>query len=206
MRYTGPKVKLARALGCQSVISGSKVKCFVKRPHPPGQHGLSKRPTKKSGYGAQLREIQKLRKTYLLSRTQLNNLFKEADKKAGSTPDNLISFIERRIDVTTWRLGLAPTISAAQQLVSHGHIAVITAKNPTPRRISCRSYRIAVGDTVVLTAKAQKKESVLNLGKMSSPSNFSHFDKGTLTTQPTIESVNPVAHVAEICTSLQYTS
>lgn len=120
-RYIGPKTKIARKFG--DPIFGSD-KYFEKRNFPPGQHGLNKRRRKRSEYGEQLLEKQKAKSIYGVLEKQFKNMFEKASRKKGVTGVILLQLCEARLDNVVYRLGIAPTRSAARQLVSHRHIVV----------------------------------------------------------------------------------
>lgn len=138
-RYTGPRVKKMRALSVN--LPGLSRKTIDRRPFPPGQHGPTRR-RKLSDFGKQLAEKQKIRLNYGLGETQLRRLMAEARASKDNTGAKLIELLERRLDNVVFRAGFAPTIPAARQLVSHGHITV------NGRRVNIASYRVAVGDVV----------------------------------------------------------
>ncbi len=120
-RYTGPRTKKSRAFG-ESIFGYDKA--FDRRKHPPGQHGNTRRRKQKSDYALQLLEKQKAKYTYGILERQFRNLFEKASSKKGVTGENLLQFLESRLDNTVFRLGIAPTRRAARQLVSHKHILV----------------------------------------------------------------------------------
>ena len=119
-RYTGPKSKIARKFG-DPIFGADKV--LSKKNYPPGQHGNNRR-RKTSEYGLQLREKQKAKYTYGVLEKQFRHLFHRAQRAKGVTGELLIQFLEARLDNVVFRLGIAPTRSAARQLVSHRHITV----------------------------------------------------------------------------------
>ncbi|RIX41943.1 MAG: 30S ribosomal protein S4 [Rhodocyclales bacterium GT-UBC] len=137
-RYTGPRLKVLRALGVD--LPGLSRKSMQDRPQPPGQHGARKLNGRKSEFGLQLMEKQKLRFNYGLSERQLRRVVLDAKKDRGATGDKLVELLERRLDNLVFRAGFAPTIPAARQLVSHGHIAL------NGRRVTVPSIRIKCGD------------------------------------------------------------
>lgn len=143
----GPKHKLCRRLG--SCIWGSPKCPAIKRPFPPGQHGQNQRK-KMSVYGMQLLEKQKIRTHYGLLERQMRKTFKEAQRLGGVTGTNLLMLLESRLDCIVYRLGFAPTISSARQLVSHGHILVDGKKVDIP------SYRVK--PNMVIGVKETSKE------------------------------------------------
>lgn len=144
-RYTGPRLKVMRALGVE--LPGLSRKSIADRPHPPGQHG--QRQQRKSGYGLQLQEKQKLRFNYGLSERQMRRLVLDARRDRGATGDKLAELLERRLDNVVFRAGFAPTVMAARQLVNHGHLLV------NGRAVNIPSYRIRAGDVVSLRERSR---------------------------------------------------
>ena len=138
-RYTGPRVKIMRALGVD--LPGLSRKSQERRPYPPGQHGQNRR-RKQSDFGRQLQEKQKLRLNYGLSERQFRRLVVEARASKMAAGEKLLQLLERRLDNAVFRAGLAPTIPAARQLVTHGHILV------NGRRVDIASYRVNPGDII----------------------------------------------------------
>jgi small subunit ribosomal protein S4 len=145
-RYTGPKSKKARALG-EAIFGYDKV--FEKKKYGPGQHGPSKRRRQKSDYAIQLMEKQKAKYTYGVLERQFRKMFEKASRMSGVTGENLFQLLEGRLDNTVFRLGIAPTRSAARQLVSHKHITV----NGVVTNIASCSLR--PGDIVSVRGKSQ---------------------------------------------------
>ena len=119
-RYTGPRVRISRRYG-EPVMGHNKA--LQKKAYAPGQHGRG-RKGKKSEYGQQLMEKQKVKYTYGILERQFARIFHLAHVKQGRTGDNLIQLCEARLDNTVYRLGIAPTRRAARQLVTHKHILV----------------------------------------------------------------------------------
>ena len=150
-RYIGPKTKIARKFG--TPIFGSD-KAFEKKNYPPGQHGLAKRRRKVSEYGTQLMEKQKAKYTYGMLERQFRRMFDIASKMKGKTGENLLRIIESRLDNVVFRLSLAPTRSAARQLVSHRHILVNGKVVNTP------SYLIRPGDIIAVREKSKSLEVI----------------------------------------------
>lgn len=145
-RYRGPKNRIARRLGAN--VFGRLRNPLIRKPNPPGVHGARRR--KKSDYGVQLEEKQKLKAVYgMLSEKQLVGYFKKATRK-GHTASNLIMFLECRLDTVIYRLKLAPTIFAAQQLVSHGHILV------DGKKVDRRSFHVEPGMVISIKEKASR--------------------------------------------------
>ncbi|NOR27973.1 MAG: 30S ribosomal protein S4 [Lutibacter sp.] len=145
-RYTGPKTKIARKFG--EAIFGED-KSFEKRNYPPGQHGNNRRRGKKSEYAMQLSEKQKAKYTYGILEKQFSNLFKKASASTGVTGEILLQLCESRLDNVVYRLGVAPSRSAARQLVSHRHITV------NGELVNIPSYSLNAGDLVAVREKSK---------------------------------------------------
>lgn len=150
-RYTGPKSKIARKF--REPIFGPD-KALEKKNYPPGMHGNTRRRGKKSEYAIQLAEKQKVKYTYGVLEKQFSNLFKKAARKKGITGENLLKFLEARLDNTVYRLGLAKTRSGARQLVSHKHIKV----NGVISNIA--SMQLRPGDQVSVREKSKSLELI----------------------------------------------
>ena len=138
-RYTGPVCKLCRREGVKLFLKGDKCltdKCaIVRRNTRPGQHG-SGRPRKASGYALQLREKQKVRRTYGVLERQISKHFTTAARRPGRTSENLLQILEMRLDNLVYRLGFADSRAQARQLVCHGHFAVNGRKTDIPSFIA----------------------------------------------------------------------
>jgi len=152
-RYTGPKTKIARKFG--EAIFGED-KSFEKRNYPPGQHGANKRRGKKSEYAIQLAEKQKAKYTYGILERQFSNLFKKASASTGVTGEILLQLCESRLDNVVYRLGIAPSRSAARQLVSHRHITV------NGELVNIPSYSLNAGDVVAVREKSKSLLAIEN--------------------------------------------
>src|SRR5690625_2991463 len=159
-RYTGPKTKIDRKFG--EPIFGSH-KSFIKRKHQPGQHGNSRRESKKAEYAIQLNQKQKARYTYGILERQFRNMFKKASSAPGITGEVLLQMCESRLDNVVYRMGIAPTRASARQLVTHRHITVHGEKVNIP------SYQLKAGDVVGVREKSKSLELITN-----SLSNSSH--------------------------------
>ena len=137
-------------------------KCAIeKRNFVPGQHGQSRRP-KMVGYGVQLREKQKVKRTYGLLERQFRTYFEKAERTKGPTGSNLMVMLERRLDNVVYRMGLAGSRSQARQLVLHGHIRV------KGHKVNIPSYLVQVGEDIALKEKMHQNTMVLearNLAK-----------------------------------------
>src|SRR6516164_8811210 len=133
-RYTGPVCKLCRREGVKLFLKGDKcmTKCTLERRNTrPGQHGTG-RPRKASGFALQLREKQKVRRTYGLLERQFHKTFDTAARRPGRTGENLLHILEMRLDNLVYRLGFADSRAQARQLVNHGHFAVNGRKTDIP--------------------------------------------------------------------------
>ena len=148
-RYTGPKARVSRRLGTNIWGTKGETIALDKRPYPPGEHGRSRRRGSVSEYLLQLQEKQKARFSYGLTERQFRNIFKEASRRQGVTGENLLQYLELRLDNLVYRAGWAATRPQARQLVNHGHIDV------NGRRVNIPSYRLRKGDTVTLRPKTR---------------------------------------------------
>ncbi|MFL5624464.1 MAG: 30S ribosomal protein S4, partial [Ktedonobacteraceae bacterium] len=137
-RYTGPVCKLCRREGVKLFLKGDKcmANCTLERRNTrPGQHGGG-RPRKASGYALQLREKQKVRRTYGVLERQFKKEFDMAARRPGKTSENLLQVLEMRLDNLVYRLGFADSRAQARQLVNHGHFAVNGRKTDIPSFIA----------------------------------------------------------------------
>lgn len=150
-RYTGPKTKIARKFG-QPIFGDDK--SFEKKKYPPGQHGPNKRRGKKSEYAVQLEEKQKAKYTYGILERQFANMYKKANAKPGITGEILLQLCESRLDNVVYRLGIAPTRSAARQFVTHKHITV------NGEVVNIPSYTLKAGDVVAVRAKSKSLSAI----------------------------------------------
>jgi small subunit ribosomal protein S4 len=149
-RYTGPRLKIVRALGVD--LPGLSPKVSERRPYPPGVHGQRRR--KETEYGKRLKEKQKLRFNYGLSERQLRKCFREAVRSKQNTGTKLIELLERRLDNVIFKAGFARSIPQARQLVNHGHVLV------NGRRVDIASFRVRPGNTVAIKAASKDTQSV----------------------------------------------
>jgi small subunit ribosomal protein S4 len=152
-RYTGPRSKIARKFG--EPIYGPD-KYLDRKNFPPGQHGLSKKRKKTSEYGVQLREKQKVKYTYGLLERQFRNFFEKAASASGVTGLVLLQLLESRLDNVVYRLGVAPTRSAARQLVSHRHITV------NGNVVNIPSFILRPGDIIGVREKSKSLEVIVD--------------------------------------------
>ena len=140
-------------------------KCAIeKRNFVPGQHGQARRP-KIVGYGLQLREKQKVKRTYGLLERQFRNYFEKAVRMKGPTGSNLIVMLERRLDNVIQRAGLGSSRAQARQLVLHGHVRVNGRKTNIP------SYLVNVGDEIALSDKMHQNAMVLEARNLAQSQN-----------------------------------
>lgn len=156
-RYNGPVCRLCRREGMKLFLKGERCymeKCAIeKRNVPPGQQGKA-RKAKLMGYGLQLREKQKVKRTYGVLEKQFRNYFESADRQRGITGETLLQLLERRFDNVIYRLGLATSRPQARQLVRHGHFFV------NDRKVTIPSYSLDVGDTVTVHKNSAKKVAI----------------------------------------------
>jgi len=145
-RYIGSTCKICRKLNFS--VCGSDRCALLRRKAPPGMHPDLRR--KMSDYKKRLSEKQKLRFSYWVSEKKFRNYVKEAFKKPGTPGETLISLLERRLDNVVYRLGFAPTLLAARQLVVHGHVLI------NGRKVDRPSYTLRPGETLALKEKSRK--------------------------------------------------
>jgi small subunit ribosomal protein S4 len=155
-RYTGPKNRINRKFGEPILGSG---KNLDKNSFPPGQHGNSKKRKTQSEYSTQLREKQKAKYTYLVLEKQFRNTYFEAARLKGATGENLVKLLESRLDNTVYRMGFAPTRSAARQLVSHRHIMV------NGESVNIPSYSLKPGDVIELKPKSKANNDITGMAR-----------------------------------------
>ena len=152
-RYIGPKTKIARRF--KEPIFGPD-KSYEKRSYPPGQHGQSRKRGKLTEYAIQLFEKQKAKYTYGVLERQFYKTFEEAARRKGITGENLLKFLEARLDNATFRMGIAQTRSAARQLVSHCHITV------NGKVVNIPSYQMKAGDVIAVREKSKTLEVIVD--------------------------------------------
>lgn len=159
-RFIGPRLKVMRALGVD--LPGLSRKTIEARPTPPGQHGNKASRKRRSDFGVKLQEKQKIRFNYGLTETQMRRLILDARKGKEPTGERLLQLLERRMDNVVFRAGFAPTVIAARQLVSHGHLML----NGKPANIP--SIRLNVGDEITVKAKSKHIPMVVETVKQPS--------------------------------------
>ena len=151
-RYIGPKSKIARRFG-ERIFGADKV--LSRRNCPPGQHGNNRR-RKSSEYGIMLAEKQKVKYTYGVLEKQFRNMFDKASRISGITGEILLQDLECRLDNIVYRLGIAPTRSAARQLVNHKHIVV------DGKVVGIASYAVKPGQIVGVRERSKSLEVIVN--------------------------------------------
>jgi len=146
------KSKICRRLGVN--LWGRAKNPLVKKDYGPGEHGQKRR--KLSDYALQLAAKQKLKKYYAnMSEKQFRRAYEEANRSRGDTAENLIALLERRLDITIFRLNFVPTIFAARQMINHGHVLV------NGGRVDIPSYRLREGDVVEVRDRARNIPMVI---------------------------------------------
>lgn len=156
VKYIGPRVKILRRLG---LLPGLTKKTPKNRTKTPGQHGKflftkTKRSSLSDDYRERLFEKQKLRFNYGISESQLLRYYKEAKKRKGSAGVTLLELIESRLDCIAYRLGFAPTIPAARQIVNHKHILV------NNKSVNIPSFLCSSGDFITVKEKESSKKLI----------------------------------------------
>jgi small subunit ribosomal protein S4 len=204
-RYRGPKNRIARRFAAN--IFGKARNPLLHKQHPPGMHGAKRK--KKSDFGMQLEERQKLKIVYgMIRQKQLVNVYKKALSQSGNTAHHFIGMLECRLDNIVYRLRLAPSIFAAQQLVSHGHIEV------NGKKVDRRSFTVCPGMVVSVRAKSRQIKTVLQ-AQESIHRDIPEYltldadkNSGTLATIPQIDQVPfplPI-NIPLVCEFLSHTS
>ncbi len=151
--YREAKCKLCRREGGKLFLKGDKCyseKCpFNKRPLPPGQHGAARK--KVSEYGQQLREKQKTKRIYGVQEGQFRHYYELAERMKGVTGENMLQFLERRLDNVVFRMGIGASRTQARQIVNHAHLMV------NGKTVTVPSYIVKAGD--VITVKENRKNN-----------------------------------------------
>ena len=162
-RYTDANCKLCRREGQKLFLKGERCyssKCAIeRRNYAPGQHGQARK--KQSEYGLQLREKQKAKRFYGVPETQFRNLFEKAAKKLGKTGENLMIFLETRLDNVVFRLGFAASRKEARQLVTHGHFTINGKKADIP------SMEVKAGDVIKVKERSVSSPKFKEIKEMS---------------------------------------
>jgi small subunit ribosomal protein S4 len=150
-RYTGPVCRLCRRENNKLFLKGDRCftdKCALeRRNYAPGQHGHGR--AKVTDYGTQLREKQKIKRTYCLLESQFKATFDKAERMKGVTGENLLVLLERRLDSVVYRMGFAASRKEARILIRHSHFQV------NGRKVNIPSYLVRVGDAINLREKSR---------------------------------------------------
>ena len=188
------KCKQCRRVGEKLMLKGSRCSspscAMVKRNYPPGFHG-PKQKIRRSDYGVQLNEKQKLRKQYNILEKQFKSIFDKAFTKDGDTGENLLKLLEFRLDNVIYRSGFAESRFQARQLVNHGHFLV------NDKKVNIPSYKVKVGDIICIKKKSQQSKLFSSLidkqKKMNFPS-WINFDLKKITSkilhEPALKDIN----------------
>ncbi|MDH5231255.1 MAG: 30S ribosomal protein S4 [Gammaproteobacteria bacterium] len=157
-RYIGSKCRLCRREGAKLFLKGEKcfsAKCaFEKRPFPPGQHG--QRRGRLSDYAVQLREKQKVRRIYGILEKQFRLYYKEADRRKGSTGENLLQLLESRLDNVVYRMGFGASRDEARQLVRHKAVMV------NGKKVTIPSFQVKQDDVISVREKSKSQMRIQN--------------------------------------------
>jgi small subunit ribosomal protein S4 len=152
-RYTDSKCRQCRREGGKLFLKGEKCfseKCPVeKRAYAPGQHGQNR--ARLSDYGSQLREKQKLRRIYGILERQFESYYEEAARHKGSTGEDLLKLLERRLDNVVFRMGFGVSRSEARQLVRHNAVHV------NGKRVNIPSYQVRPNDVIEIAPKSKEQ-------------------------------------------------
>jgi small subunit ribosomal protein S4 len=155
-RYTGPVCRLCRVEGTKLYLKGDRCftdKCAIeRRNYAPGQHG--QRRAKRSDYGLQLREKQKVKRMYGILERQFRGYFKKAERQRGITGENLLVLLERRLDNVVYRLGFCSSRAEARQFVCHGHFLV------DGRRVNIPSFLVSKNQKIEVKEKSRKSKRI----------------------------------------------
>lgn len=209
-RYTGPKNRIARRFAC-NIFSNPKDPMQQKRNTPPGMHG-AKRAKKKSDYGLQLDERQKLKAVYgMLTQKQFVNAYHKALTKPGDTAQHFAEALECRLDNLVYRLRWSTSIFGAGQLVSHGHICV------NGKRVDIRSFVVKQGDVISLkdSSRQGKMGELIKYAQGHNPNEVPEYlaledgnFAGKLVSVPHIDSLpHPILiNIRLVCESLSHTT
>ena len=166
-KYNGPQCKLCRREGIKLFLKGDRCysnKCAVvkrQKAGAPGQHGENRK--KLSNYGLQLREKQKTKRIYGILEKQFRIIYNRSDKKAGITGENLIKFLEMRLDNVVFKLGFSNSRREARQLVSHGHFRVNGINVDIP------SYQVKIGDIIEVKERSRSTEKFKSFFENNKP-------------------------------------
>jgi small subunit ribosomal protein S4 len=190
-RYTDAKCRLCRREGMKLFLKGARCftdKCAIeRRNYPPGQHGLNR--GKLTPFGVQLREKQKAKRIYGVIEGQFRSYFHDAEREKGVTGENLLKFLECRLDNVVHRLGFASSRREGRQMVAHSHFQV------NGRKVSVPSFLVSVGDVIQLRPSSKMQARVddnLNAGRGQVPQWLTldpNEKKGTVRSMPLREDI-----------------
>jgi small subunit ribosomal protein S4 len=190
-RYTDAKCRLCRREGMKLFLKGARCftdKCAIeRRNYPPGQHGLNR--GKLTPFGVQLREKQKAKRIYGVIEGQFRSYFHAAEREKGVTGENLLKFLECRLDNVVHRLGFASSRREGRQMVAHSHFQV------NGRKVSVPSFLVSVGDVIQLRPSSKMQARVddnLNAGRGQVPQWLTldpNEKKGTVRSMPLREDI-----------------
>ncbi len=171
-RFTGPRLKVVRRFGGLDLPGLTRKR--PKNSNPPGQHGAERK--KKSEFAIRLEEKQKVRFNYGVSERQMLRYMKRARRAKGATGLALLQLLEMRLDCIVFRMGMAPTIPAARQVVNHGHIVV------NGRKVTIPSFGCKVGDVITVRNNANSRKLVATYAEFPGLflPDYLEFDKDTL--------------------------
>ena len=170
--YNGPKIRVSRKIGVPMTAKAKKY--MDRKPYTPGQHGNAKRRPKVSDYGKQLLEKQRLRLQYNIHERQLRRYVAKANRMLGNTGDILVQLMESRLDSLVFRAGLARSIYAARQYVTHRHVEV------NGKRVNIPSYQVSVNDVISIKEKSRKLECFQDAIRSSAPPPYLELSKADL--------------------------
>lgn len=158
-KYTGADCKLCRREGCKLFLKGERCltkKCAMeRRPVAPGVHGAARK--KITEYGLQLREKQKVKRTYGLLEKQFRGYYDKASKMSGIVGENMLSLLERRLDNVVFRMGIGASRAESRQIVNHGHITV------NGKVVNIPSFLVSVDDVIAIKESKKEKPMFKNL-------------------------------------------
>ena len=158
-KYTGADCKLCRREGCKLFLKGERCltkKCAIeRRPVAPGVHGAARK--KVTEYGLQLREKQKVKRTYGLLEKQFKGYYNKASKMSGIVGENMLSLLERRLDNVVFRMGIGASRAESRQIVNHGHITV------NGKVVNIPSFLVSVDDVIAIKESKKEKPMFKNL-------------------------------------------
>lgn len=178
----GPKAKIQRRFGELLIPRPKYAEILEKRPYPPGDHGKEKqyRSGRRSDYGMQLEEKQKLSFIYNIRERQMRRYYLKAARTHGATGATMMILLERRLDNLVYRAGLAATIWAARQMVTHGHVLI------DGNRVNLPSYQVKPGQTLSLVEKMRKNVHVIEWVEASAGAIPSYLEVNTNTFSATL--------------------